>query len=114
MTGRGAGLCEGNVGQQAASPPPGAEFRGGGFRRGGRGGGRGHRRWFHAEGRPGWGRCGAENAGPGACPSPVALSREEELEALRQQANSFRGALEEVQQRIETLEGENPEEKNAD
>ena len=114
MTGHGAGLCEENRGQQAAGPPPGAEFRGGGFRRGGRGGGRGHRRRFYASGLPGWARTDAETVGPGACPSSAGLGREEELEALKQQATSFQGALDGIQQRIETLEAESPEEQSTE
>ena len=88
MTGRGAGYCAGYSGQ--------------GFW------GRGRRRsWFRGWGWP-WRRraaMGYPTAGfgwPDMSPAP-AMTKEQELEALRGQAEYFEGALGEIKKRLEEL-----------
>ena len=105
MTGRGAGFC-------AGYPVPGftnpAWGRGGGGRGwGGGSGGWRHRHWYYATGVPGWQRAAAGR--PGYTPSfPVALSplmtKEQELEALKNQAKYFEQALDDLQNRISEVE----------
>jgi len=107
MTGRGAGYCAGYAMPGFASRGPGRGFRGGGR-------GRGRRNWFYATGVPGWQRAawgwpsfgfggvaGAPSAPFGA---PPAMSRDQELDLLRRQAEDFAGALDEIKRRIEELE----------
>jgi hypothetical protein len=104
MTGRGMGWCGG---ANAAIDMP---QRGPGFgmgRGGGRGGGWRHRHWYYATGLPGWQRAwmgwpGPSAAFPGAF--PPALSKEEELAALKQQATNVEQALGELKIRIQELE----------
>jgi len=95
MTGRSAGFCAGYGVPGYANAAGG---RGGGFRgRGrGRGGGWGRGPWF-----------GGAMAYPAYGPAaPVAPTREQELEGLKQQAAHFQGALEDIQKRIEALQAE--------
>ena len=112
MTGRGAGFC-------AGYPTPGymnpAGGRGFGFWGRGRGGGRGWRNQYYATGWPGWARAGL---GYGAWGSPVAPwtgpvtpAPQQEIEALKQQAAYFQGALEDIQKRIEELRADAASEK---
>jgi len=103
MTGRAAGYCAGNA-------APGFVNRGGGFGGGrGRGGGRGWRNCFYATGLPGWQRAAmgwpAWGAAPGPSVAPFgpAPTKEQELAALRNQAESLQGAVDAVRQRIEEL-----------
>jgi hypothetical protein len=109
MTGRGAGFCAGYSGPGFANPAWG---RGGGrgWGRGGGGGGGGgwrHRHWYHATGMPGWQRTWMD--GPAYAPvasatfGPV-VTREQELEALKNQANYFERALEDLRGRIQDVE----------
>ncbi len=109
-TGRGLGYCSG-------SPVPG--FMVPGFGRGGcgfgwfrgRGGGRGWRNWFYATGLTGWQRA-AMGAGPWGAFGPAAvsagpgMSRDQELQLLKQQAETLSAALDQVRQRVEELEAE--------
>ena len=103
-TGRGAGYCGG------ASAPG---FLSAGLGRGwfGRGGGRGRRNMFFATGLTGWQR--AAMAGLGAVATgffarpftaPAAPPPEQELDALKQQADFLSGALGEIRQRIDELQ----------
>jgi hypothetical protein len=104
-TGRGAGYC-------AGYPVPGfmnpAWGRGGGGRGwGGGGGGWRHRHWYYATGVPGWQRAAA--GWPGyAPPLPAAfgplMTKEQELEALKNQAKYFEQALDDLQKRISEVE----------
>lgn len=108
MTGRGAGFCSG-------SGVAGFMNRGGGG--GGRGrGGRGWRNMFYATGQPGWARAGivpapqAPNAPvePHVAPAPAAHQspvREQELDALKQQAEQAASVLQDIRRRIDELEG---------
>ncbi|GAB4335500.1 MAG: DUF5320 domain-containing protein [Candidatus Abyssubacteria bacterium] len=108
MTGRGAGYCAGFPTAGFMNPVPGRGFWGGGRGRGfwGRGGGgRGWRHWFYATGLPGWVRAGwgAAPYGPYWWPPAPALTREQEMELLRQQAEYFNEALDDIKQRIDEL-----------
>ncbi|MBN1845042.1 MAG: DUF5320 domain-containing protein [Sedimentisphaerales bacterium] len=110
MTGRAAGYC-------AGYPVPG--FANPGFGRGfwgrGRGGGRGRRNWFHATGLAGWQRWGGgyppyAGTGPYAGPAPYATpyggpyapaaTKEQELNALKGQAEYLENVLEGIKKRI--------------
>jgi hypothetical protein len=96
MTGRGAGFCGG-------SGAPGFLSRGffQGFFGGGRGrGGRGWRNMFYATGLPGWARAGMDAAG--AVPG---MTRQQELDVLKQQAVEAGQVLENLRKRISELEG---------
>jgi len=123
MTGRAAGYCAGYGAPGFASSAWG---RGYGFGRGlgrgfapgwGRGGGRGFGRGFgwRAWGRPYWGAPaypGAVSAsspatGPWNNPwSATEISREEELDYLRDQAAALKGELDAISQRVTELESE--------
>jgi hypothetical protein len=109
MTGRGAGFCRGYGMPGYANGMPGRGFgwagRGGG-RGGGRGFGggfgRGFRNRYWAAGTPGW-----ANFGPFPGPGPVYgtdMTREEEIETLRQQAETFKAGLKDIERRLESLE----------
>ena len=109
MTGRAAGYCAGYGTPGYTNPVGGRGFWGGGF--GGRGGGRGRRNWFYATGLPGWQRAayGMPAYGapvPFAAPVPTAVSGEQELGALKAQAEYFGGALDDIRKRIEELEAQ--------
>jgi hypothetical protein len=119
MTGRAAGYCAGYPVPGFMNPVGGRGYwgRGRGFwgRGGGRGGGRGWRNWYYATGLPGWARAaygypawgGAVNPHP---PFPAqSMAAEQELQGLKQQAEYFEGALEEIKKRIEQLEAESKE-----
>ena len=111
MTGRAAGYC-------AGYPAPGftnAVPRRGYWGRGGGGGGRGRRNWFYATGLPGWRRVasgypayGARPAydPPYAAPFVPAPTREQETDALREQAKHLEDSLDGIKRRIEELEAE--------
>lgn len=102
MTGRGLGWC-GGANAAIDMPQRGPAF---GMGRGGRGGWR-HRHWYYATGLPGWQRARMGWPGPGAWFAggfPPALSREEELAALRQQATSVEHALGDLRNRMNELE----------
>ena len=108
MTGRGAGLCAGYPGPGYMNPVGGRGF--GGFGRG-RGGGRGRRNWFYATGLPGWQRAGMGypaygSVAPNATPFAPAMTKEQELESLKGQAEYFEDALEGIKKRVEELQAE--------
>jgi len=109
MTGRAAGYCAGYPAPGFMNPTGGRGFWGGG-----RGGGWGRRNWFHATGLPGWQRFGMGYpayggvAPYGAPYSPVG-SREQELNALKDQAEYFEDALDGIKKRITELEAESKE-----
>jgi len=91
MTGRTAGFCAGFGVPGYVNP---GTSRGCGF--GGRGGGRGWRNMFHATGLPGWARGGV----------PAALAPAQELDVLKQQAESLGHALEDIRKRVQELESQ--------
>ena len=108
MTGRAAGYCAGYAVPGYANPVGGQAP----WRRGRGGGGRGWRNRFYATGLTGWQRAAmGYPAFGGAVPAPVpypgplapALSREQELDALKGQAEYFQDALEDIRKRIEEL-----------
>lgn len=117
MTGRGAGYCAGYPVPGFMNPVPGRGFwgwgRGGGFWGRGRGGGRGWRNRFYATGLSGWQRAawGWPAFGPGwvappFAPAPGAMSREDELDALKRQADGFASTLDQINKRIAELEAQ--------
>ena len=115
MTGRAAGYCAGYPVPGAANPMGGRGL-GFGFGRG-RGGGRGRRNWFYATGLTGWQRAAqgwSAYGGPAAYPVPAApfgaaATQEQELAALRGQAEYLEDALKGIRERMEALEARAPE-----
>ena len=109
MTGRAAGYCTGAVAPGYMNPGPGRGFwrggRGGGSWGRGRGGGRGWRNWYYATGVPGWARAGWGYGPPAAYGVPFgpSMTREQEMELLREQADYFNEALEDIKKRIEEI-----------
>jgi hypothetical protein len=104
MSGRGAGFCAGYPVAGFMNPAWG---RGWGRGFGGGGGGWRHRRWYYATGVPGWQRpwvAEPNSAPPFPAPFAPAISREQELEALKNQAKYFEQAMEELRGRIRELE----------
>ena len=107
MTGRAAGYCAGYPAPGYMNPIAGRGFRGGGR---GMGWGRGR----------GWGR-GFTGAYPGWAPAapvygptpfaPTAPNREQEVQALKGQAEYFTSALENIKGRIGELEAETETDK---
>ena len=123
MTGRAAGFCAGYPVPGFMNPVGGRGYwgRGRGFwgRGGGRGGGRGWRNWYYATGLPGWARAaygypawGGAVAPYPLYPGPVAqtVAPEQELASLKQQAQYFKEAVDEINKRIEELEKAKQEE----
>ena len=110
MTGRGAGYC-------AGYPEPG--YAGFAFGRGfghGRGGGRGRRNRFYATGLPGWQRAAYGYPAYGGdmpynmpyspAPYTARVSKEDELNALKGQAEYFEDSLQGIKKRMAELEKE--------
>ena len=106
MTGRAAGYCAGHAVAGYTNP-----IGGGGLR--GRGGGRGRRNQFFATGLTGWQRAAAGYPAfasavppttPYAAPLGGAMSGEQQLDALKGQAEYFEDALDGICKRIEELE----------
>ncbi len=79
---------------------------------GARRGGRGWRHWYYATGLPGWARFGyapAWGTPPYAAygaPYAPTMTREQEIEMLKDQAKYFQDALDDIAKRIEELEQE--------
>ena len=123
MTGRAAGYCAGYPVGGFMNPVGGRGY--GGWGRGG-GGGRGRRNRFYATGLTGWQRAGMgwpgaypPAAGPfgpvgayGAAPAVAGPTPEQELDALKGQAEYFSDALEDIRRRIEDIESRSA--KNAE
>lgn len=118
MTGRAAGFCAGYATPGYLNPVPGRGFglgmglgRGGGFW--GRVGGRGRRNMYYATGLTGWQRgayglpaFGAYPAGAGNVPYAAVPTREQQLDALKGQAEYFEDALNNLRKRMEELESD--------
>ena len=107
MTGRRAGYCAGFDAPGYANPGPGAGF-GMGYGRGGAwggGGGRGWRNRFYATGVPGWARY---DYGPTWDVPPVAprITREQEVEWLKERTDALQQELQHTQDRLSGLEQE--------
>ncbi len=113
MTGRGAGFCAGYSVPGYMNPIPGRGFWGRG-RGGGRGGGRGWRNWYYATGLTGWQRAGygwpgfAAPAYYPASPYPAAsaVTKEQELDMLKDQLEFHEETLEGLKKRIAELENQ--------
>jgi len=110
MTGRAAGYCAGYPVPGYANGVGGRGF--GGWGRG-RGGGRGWRNQFYATGLTGWQRAAMgwpalggmmPPMAPYAAPFAPAMSAEQQLDALKGQAEYFEDALDGIRKRIEELE----------
>jgi hypothetical protein len=91
LTGRRAGYCADYDVPGFANPVPGRGYA--------RGWGRGWRHRFYATGRPRW-------AYEPAWDYPPPLTREQELEGLRHEAQWLKGQLDAIGRRIEDFEGE--------
>ena len=120
MTGRAAGYCAGYP-VPGFMNPVGGRF-GTGFGRGmgmgfgrGMGGGRGRRNWFYATGQPGWARYGslpawggqmpyAGSAPPMAPPVAPVMSKQQQIDALKGQAEYFEDVLDGIKQQLQDLE----------
>ena len=106
MTGRAAGYCAGYPVPGYMNPIPGRGYFGRGFG----GGGWGRRNLFYATGLTGWQRASlgypALGGYPYGAPMPPTITKEQELEALRNQAGYFEKTLGEIQKRIEELEAQ--------
>ena len=108
MTGRAAGFCAGYPVPGYMNPVGGRGFWG---RGGGRGAGRGFRHWYYATGVPGWARggYGYPAGGWGILPYagyPTPVAPEQEISALKGQAQALQSALDGVRSRIAELESE--------
>lgn len=110
MTGRAAGYCAGYAVPGYTNPVSGRGFWGRG--RGGRGG-LGWRNQFYATGLPGWQRTAMGypafgGAVPAAVPYPdpfaPTISSEQQIDALKGQANYFEDALNGIRKQIEEIE----------
>jgi hypothetical protein len=105
MTGRAAGFCAGYPVPGFMNPVGGRGYWGWG-----RGRGRGFRHMYYATGVPGWARAGFGYPAWGGfsgsnVPYPAQeVTAEQELQGLKQQAEYFQGALEEIKKRIGQLE----------
>ena len=112
MTGRAAGFCAGYDAPGYANPVPGRGFGRGVW-------GRGWRHMYYATGLPGWMRFGygqwpappmaaAWGAEPWAygAPAPGPMSREQEMQMLRDHAEALKAELDQISARIEELEKE--------
>ncbi len=91
-TGRGMGYCGGYASPGWANPGPGRRFFG-------RGGGHGWRHWYYATGLPRWARWGVP-------PAYAPPSREQELEALRGEAEWLKERLDAINRRMDELSQE--------
>ena len=107
MTGRAAGYCTGSPMPGSMNPAPGRGFGNWGRGRGfwGGGGGRGWRHRFCAQGMPGRAGGGWGFGPPASYGAPFgpSMTKEQEIELLREQANHFNRSLEDIKGRIEEL-----------
>ena len=109
MTGRAAGYCAGYQMPGYMNPVGGRGYWGWGRGRGG-GRGRGFGRgfgWARAGyGWPAWGGPAGYQYAPYSAPSAPTMTAEQELADLKQQAEYFQDALDEIKERMEQLEAE--------
>ena len=108
MTGRAAGLCAGYKIPGYMNPVGGRGYWD-------RGGGRGHRNWFYATGLPGWARAGygllawggaVNQYAYGGAPFAPGLTAQQELDALKGQAEYLEDSLNGIKKRIEELKSQ--------
>lgn len=109
MTGRAAGYCAGYTVPGSMNPVQGRGFWGAGSR-----GGRGWRNWYYATGLTGWQRASfgmPASGSPQAYPLPYntpafapGMTKEQELDMLKGQAEYFEDTLEGIKKRIGELE----------
>jgi len=133
MTGRAAGYCAGFPVPGYMNPIPGRGFWGWG--RGG--GGWGRRNWFYATGLPGWQRAamgypayggavpyapyGTPFGGAGPYGAPYgtpsgfgpAMTNQQQIDALKGQAEYLEDALAGIKKRIEELQAEDEQKESA-
>ena len=103
MTGRGFGYCAGYPAPGWTYPWPGRRF----FGRGGwGGGGYGWRHWYYATGLPRWARWRAVPPAWAYGPAYAPPSREEEIEALKDQAEWLKEQLDAINRRMDELSQE--------
>jgi len=110
MTGRAAGFCAGYSVPGFMNPVGGRGY--GGW---GRGGGWGRRNWFHATGLPGWARAGYGLPAWGGAVNPYAyssapfssgLTAQQELDALKGQAEYLEDSLDGIKKRMDELQSQ--------
>lgn len=105
-TGRGAGYCSGFGMPGSMNPVPGGSGFGLGRGRGigcrWFGGGRGWRNWYRETGLPRWERAGYGYHGSYAY--GAGLTVDEEMDFLKNQAGFLKKQLDEIENRISTLE----------
>lgn len=108
MTGRAAGFCAGYSVPGFMNPVGTRGYWGWGC-------GRGPRHWYHATDLPGWARAPMDYPAwggpvgaymPAAGPFGPTITAEQELDALKKQAEYFRDELGQINKRIEQLEAE--------
>ncbi|HIJ66599.1 MAG TPA: DUF5320 domain-containing protein [Candidatus Hydrogenedentes bacterium] len=116
MTGRAAGYCAGYAVPGYMNAIPGRGFWGRG-----RGGGRGWRNWFYATGLTGWPRAamgwpvfGGLGVAPYGAPFGPVITEEQEIEALKGQAEHFARVLDGINKRIRELEAVAAGEESSD
>ena len=111
MTGRGAGFCTGFGIPGYANFVAGRGYRALGRGRGG--GGRGYRNWFYGTGLTGWQRAAGympawgnpPNYGGSYYAPPMTVSnRQQEVDALKAQAEYLEDALEGIRMQLKELE----------
>lgn len=109
MTGRAAGYCAGNT-EAGFVSRAGGRGSGGGGNGGGRGRRRGRRNRFRATGVPGWQQAADETTAVGATPpassTPPTVGQDDELDALKQQAETLCRTLDGIRERIVELESQ--------
>ena len=112
MTGRAAGYCAGYSVPGYMNPIPGRGFWGRGWGRG-RGRGRGWRNWYYGTGLTGWQRASmgmpaygdvGPYVGPPVAPFATEPSQEQETEFLKQQAEYFKNAIDDINKRLEEIQ----------
>ncbi|AQQ71793.1 hypothetical protein SMSP2_02172 [Limihaloglobus sulfuriphilus] len=101
MTGRAAGFCVGYSVPGYANPVGGRGYFGWG-----RGGGWGRRNWFYATGLPGWQRAGYGVPAYSRAGFAPTAAPQQEIDALKGQAEYLGDTLDGIQKRIEELESQ--------
>ncbi|MEJ2705619.1 MAG: DUF5320 domain-containing protein [Sedimentisphaerales bacterium] len=120
MTGRAVGFCAGHGVPGYMNPVGGRGYWGWG--RGFRGGGRGWRNRYYATGLPRWARTGYDlpvwggMANPytyGGTPFAPGLTAQQQIDALKSQAEYLEDSLDGIRQRIEEIESQTSSKEGA-